>query len=110
MKNLLHSIVLQYGNHLLPFMDYLTVYGNLFYLLTLMTLCTIRLFTRLFLKIICKSKTGSMDTGIYNEFIVKKWNKPKSEKKWELVFHLYVDQNWWKKCYHLVFRLTRDIQ
>lgn len=33
-----------------------------------------------FLKIICKSKKGSIDIPVYNKFIVKKWNKPESEK------------------------------
>lgn len=65
-------------------------------------------FYPIFLKIICKSKKGSKD--MYNEFIVKKWNKPKSEKKWELIFNLHVDQNWWKKCNQIVFHLTKDIQ
>lgn len=42
--------------------------------------------------------------------LLKNGTNQKVKKKWELIFHLYVDQNWWKKCYHLVSRLTRDIQ
>lgn len=58
--------------HLLLFMDYLIAYGNLIELLTLMTLCTTLLFTRLF-RIKCRSKKGSED--VYNEFIVIKLNQ-----------------------------------
>lgn len=61
-----------------------------------------------FLRIIRKNKQGSRD--FYDIFIDEKWNKPKSELKWEKELDMNVNNIWWKRQNLLFFKITNDVQ
>ena len=47
--------------------------------------------------------------NFYDIFVSDKYEKPKSERKWEEEFNMYVDSAWWKKQNTLVKTMTDDI-